>query len=254
MKSPLIIALICASAAVAVVAFARSHGAEDTSGKSSPAANPGATGSGSIAGLVTYRGPALAPPRATTFAPECGKVSPPPPFDADHVAGAFVWIEQGLPPGNYPVPAQPVELDQRGCEYSPRVFGIRAGQSLLIVNNDALLHNVHALGEGAGLLGGGGNAFNVAMPVQGMKVTRRFDKEQIPVTITCDVHPWMRAYAAVVDTPFFAVTAPDGSFRIGGLPAGNYLVGVWQERLGKSEGRIAVAGGQGAKLDLAFVR
>ena len=36
-------------------------------------------------------------------------------------------------------------LDQKGCSYTPRVFGIQVGQSLDIVNSDETLHNIHAL-------------------------------------------------------------------------------------------------------------
>jgi len=38
-----------------------------------------------------------------------------------------------------------VKLDQQGCHYTPRVFGVRAGQPIEISNSDQTLHNVHAL-------------------------------------------------------------------------------------------------------------
>ena len=36
----------------------------------------------------------------------------------------------------------------------------------------------------------------------------------------------------VFDHPFFAVTGPDGSFEIKGVPAGDQNVVVWQEKVG----------------------
>jgi Carboxypeptidase regulatory-like domain len=160
-------------------------------------------------------------------------------------------VREGLPPGDYPVPAAPVELDQKECDYLPRVFGIRPGQPLSIKNSDNLLHNVNARGSGAGL-SRGPNAFNVAMPLQGLKTTRSFGEPQVAVTITCDVHPWMRAYAGVVPHPFFAVTDASGAFAIGGLPAGSYTLEAWHERLGKTTVQVTVAEGARAEAALEF--
>jgi hypothetical protein len=41
-----------------------------------------------------------------------------------------------------------------------------------------------------------------------------------PVKLQCDIHPWMSGAFMVFDHPFFAVTKPDGSFEITGVPAG----------------------------------
>ena len=41
------------------------------------------------------------------------------------------------------IPSEPAVLDQQGCIYVPHVFGMMAGQELLIKNGDATLHNIH---------------------------------------------------------------------------------------------------------------
>jgi plastocyanin len=110
--------------------------------------------------------------------------------------GATAAVAGGLP-------AEPVVIDQRGCEYLPRVAGLRAGQRVAFRNDDQALHNVHALGTGS-------NAFNFGMPVTGMRTERLLTEPQVMVTVACDVHPWMRAYLGVVQHPFFAVTSADG--------------------------------------------
>jgi hypothetical protein len=199
------------------------------------AATPGRTGSSRVTGEVLFRGPVPAFREPAAPFPECGQRTPQNPLrvrEDGRVADAFVYVKEGLPPGDYPLPAGPVLLDQKACDYHPRVFGIRAGQPLVIRNSDDLLHNVHARGAGAGL-SGGPDSFNVAMPVQGATVTRSFPVPQVPVAIGCDVHPWMRAYAGVVSNPFFAVTGDDGTFSLDGLPAGAYVIEAWQERLGR---------------------
>ena len=215
---------------------------------------PGKTGTSTIAGRVLFTGPAPESREPAVTFPECARRIAVPPLvvgAGGALANAFVWVKDGLPPGDYPVPADKVTLDQHDCEYSPHVFGIRPGQALEVRNGDNLLHNVNARGSGAGL-SRGPNAFNVAMPLQGLKVTRRFGEPQVAVTITCDVHPWMRSYAGVVPHPFFAVTGADGAFSLVGLPAGSYTLEAWHERLGRVTAEAAVAEGGNAQAVLEF--
>jgi hypothetical protein len=263
MKSGSLVLALCGLSAAALFVGARacSHASPDDVPRTPapPGGRPkaGKTGSASIAGTVRYGGPPLAPPRPAGLATAgCEGRRPQTALQlaGDRVAAAFVFIREGLEAGDYPVPEAPLTLDQQGCEFSPRVFGIRDGQPLELVNDDPTLHNVHALGEGGGFLSRGANAFNVAMPVQHGRVRRRFDAPQTMVTVVCDVHPWMRAYAGVVAHPFFAVSAADGSYRISGLPAGRFVVEAWQERLGRTSAEVVVSTGESAALDLSYPR
>jgi hypothetical protein len=42
----------------------------------------------------------------------------------------------------------------------------------------------------------------------------------------------MKGYIMVFEHPFFAITGPDGSFEIQGVPAGEQRLVVWQETKG----------------------
>ena len=217
-----------------------------------PAGTPGKTGTAQVTGRVLFKGPVPATREAGGPFPECGTREPIPPVlvgDGFALANAFVWVKEGLPPGDYPVPAEKVILDQRHCDYQPRVLGIRVGQTLQMRNSDDVLHNVNARGQGAGLQRGP-NSFNVAMPLKGLTVERKFQEQQVPVPLVCDVHPWMRAFAGVVSHPFFAVTGRDGAFALGGLPAGKYTLEAWHERLGKVTAEVTVAEGESAAAEL----
>jgi plastocyanin len=161
------------------------------------------------------------------------------------VPNVFVWAREGVPAGDYPIPAEPVVIDQRGCEYLPRVAGVRAGQKVVFRNDDQVLHNVHALGSGS-------NAFNFGMPLTGMTTERLLTEPQVMVTIACDVHPWMRAFLGVVPHPFFAVTSAGGRYELRGLPAGRYSIEAWHERLGRASQPVSVADAGSATLDLAL--
>ncbi len=147
----------------------------------------------------------------------------------------FVYVKEGLQEQTAPAPTTPVTLDQKGCQYSPHVFGIQVGQPLEIINSDNTLHNVHSLAEKS-------KQFNLGMPLQGMKVTKKYESPEIMAKFKCDVHPWMNAYAGVLNHPFFAVTGEDGSFTIKDLPPGSYVLEAWHEQYGTQTQNITVPG------------
>ena len=141
--------------------------------------------------------------------------------DHDRVRWAFVYVKAGVK-GKQPLPKTPVTVIQKGCRYEPHVFGVRAGQEMLIRNEDELLHNIHATPFT-------NKEFNIGQPTKGLESRKTFSKAEIMIRIKCDVHPWMSAWAGVVDHPFFAVTDEAGGYSISGLSPGTYTVEVWHE-------------------------
>lgn len=144
----------------------------------------------------------------------------------------FVYVKEGVT-GKFEAPKEPVQFNQSGCAYSPKVFGIMVNQPLEILNSDDTLHNVHALPTQS-------QGFNLGMPIKGMKLKKTFAKPEVMVKIKCEVHPWMTAYAGVMEHPFFAVTGDDGVAKISNLPAGEYTVEAWHEKLGVQTQKITV--------------
>ena len=157
----------------------------------------------------------------------------------------FVYISSSFDSLPFSIPSEPVILDQRGCRYSPRVFGMRAGQALWILNSDSTMHNVHAAPRR-------NPAFNVGMTAAANKITRRFDRPEVMIPLNCNVHPWMSAYAGVLDHPFFAVTNTQGRFRLGPLPPGDYEITAWHERLGILTQAIRLGASEERQIDFNF--
>lgn len=153
--------------------------------------------------------------------------------DAGKLANVFVYVKEGVS-GSYPAPGEAHVLNQEGCVYSPHVSGVMTGQKLVIRNSDPTLHNVHALPKN-------NEEFNQGQPFQGMELEKEFTSEEVMVRFKCDVHPWMGAYMAVLDHPFFSVSGADGSFEIDGLPAGDYVLEAWHETLGTQTQSVSVA-------------
>jgi len=207
---------------------------------------------GDITGKISFSGKAPVIPMIKMNADkQCLSMHPKPVPSEDVVINSngtlrnvFVYIKSGLTQ-KYPVSTTPVVLAQEGCQYHPHVFGIEAGQPLEIVNDDPLLHNIHALPKNS-------PQFNNAQPIKGMKMTKSFVKPEIMVKFKCEVHNWMNCYAGVTDNPFYAVSDDKGEFTIKGVPNGTYTLGVWHEKYGTQEMKVTVTD-KGTTADFKYV-
>jgi len=218
------------------------------------AASPGVFGTAAIAGEVKFLGKEPENPAIDmSEEPKCKAdyaTTPRQPLvvvNSNHtLANVLVYVKSGLPAGaTYAPPSTPVVLDQKGCLYHPRVFGIMVGQPLSIENSDPLLHNIKALGKN-------NRPFNISQPVAGMKTERTFTAPEVMLPFECNVHGWMHAAAAVLSHPFFAVTGSDGKFVLPRLPAGTYTIEAWHEKYGAEDVTVTVKDGETKTLTLNF--
>ena len=237
---PLAAAVVIAAAAV-VAAGCSSGEAPVASGKPADAKPVDASKTGTLSGRVLIDGPAPAnapiPMSADPFCIRANQGGA--AFESYVVAdgglgNVFVYIKDGV--GNYwvDVPSDPVKLDQTGCRYTPHVLGVRVGQPLDISNSDETMHNVHALAKV-------NRDFNFGQPIKGKTDRKTFDYPEVMVTLKCDVHSWMNAYVGVVNHPYFAVTANEGSFTLRDVPAGTYTIEAWHEKLGTQTQTVTLA-------------
>ena len=132
------------------------------------------------------------------------------------------------------VEPEAITLDNKQCAFTPHVQIATLGSELLLKNSDPILHTVHARM-------GNETLFNVGLP-KWRRVMKRLDRAGV-IRIHCDVlHTWMSAAIVVTDTPYFALTDKSGHFKLDQLPAGEYDIEVWHERLGARQQRLVVSG------------
>ncbi len=153
------------------------------------------------------------------------------------VSYAVVYLE-GIAQGKKNAVTQKLQLDQKQCEYSPHVLLVPSGSDVEILNSDATLHNVHTynLGKPSAVIAGRpATFFNLAFPVKGHKVTRKFSETGKFLSL-CDAgHPWMSATIVVTEHPYYVLTDSQGNYRLENVPAGTYKIHVWHQNVPKLE-------------------
>jgi plastocyanin len=213
----------------------------------------GPRGNGAIAGTVRFGGtPPANPTIDMSEEPDCAGKHQGAPTDPQYVVNngmfgnVFVYVKSGLPAGaEYTAPSTPVVLDQSGCLYHPRVFGVMAGQPIEIRNSDPMLHNIKAVPDQ-------NRGFNISQPREGMMTSRTFNAPEIMVPFECNVHGWMNAFVGVMEHPFFATSGEDGSFTIDGLPAGTYEIEAWHELAGTQTQSVTVPETGAVNVEFTF--
>lgn len=144
-------------------------------------------------------------------------------------------------------PLTPVVVDQKGCRYVPHVVALMRGGTVEFRNSDSTMHNIHTMPTVVG-----NEVIDVSQGPKGAPQVRRFDHAEAMMPVRCNNHPWMNAFLNVSATPFFAVTAADGSFSMAGLPAGEYTLGFVHEKMGERTAQVTVKAHETAKAAVAF--
>lgn len=132
---------------------------------------------------------------------------------------------------------EPTEFDQKNCKFLSHVKPVLVGQPVVLKNSEA------SVGHNTAISPPGDKAANPLIP-PGKDETYRFGRAQnVPVPVSCSIHPWMKAYIIPRDNPYFAVTGPDGEFELKNVPAGEEVeFQVWQESAGGPQGSLVIPG------------
>jgi plastocyanin len=180
--------------------------------------------------------------------------APPPRRSASRYPGGAAGAAQiqELPAVVYLLGAAPDEgttarptMMQRDTAFSPPVVAVRSGGTVAFPNGDPFFHNVFSYSSA--------QRFDLGRYPQGESKEVTFRDPGI-VEVFCEVHEFMRGAILVTGNPFYAVVGADGSFRITGVPPGEHRVAVWHPDHAPFEGRVVVASGGTARIEVELQR
>jgi plastocyanin len=247
----------CCLASCLLMALGCSPGAKKTEQSAQPSLPPAfhvdPLTAGSISGVIRYTGKRPAAKKIDMSGdPACVEAHHGKAVDESLVvssngslANAFIYVKQGLEGKRFETPSTPVTIDQNGCWFHPRVFGIQVNQEFDVVNSDPVTHNIHPMAQV-------NREWNHSQGAGDPPLKRKFTKPEVMIAVKCNIHRWMHAYIGVVDNPYFAVTGADGSFTVPNLPPGTYTIGIWQENLGAQERQVTVAAHANTQENITF--
>lgn len=162
------------------------------------------------------------------------------------LANVFVYIKGGpVDKFSFATPSDPVVLDQQGCRYHPRVFGIQVNQPFKVTNSDTTTHNIHPSPKT--------NPEWNKMQAQGAPaIEEKFHRPETLIPVKCNQHPWMKASIGVLAHPYFAVSAKDGTYTIKNVPPGTYTLVFWHETKGEQTQQITIAAKESKTQDVTY--
>ncbi len=126
---------------------------------------------------------------------------------------------------------EPLVFDQEHCVFLTHVMAVPVGTPINIKNSDPVAHNTNIEGK-----------FNQLIPAgEGVVSWKAQREEATPITVRCNLHPWMIAYILPRPNRYYAVTGKDGTFEIPNLPAGEEVeIQIWHESGAGSNGALVV--------------
>jgi hypothetical protein len=169
---------------------------------------------------------------------------------------AFVWLAapkgKDLPihPDLKEIKEKKVVMDQPVCMFVAHALALREGQTLIAKNSSTISHNFKWSGNPEINPGG-----NVLLPPASEKAIDDLKADRLPLSIECNIHPWMRGWVRVFNHPYYAVTDEHGRFELKNAPAGEWQLVIWHGSggwLGGAKGRngYPVTVKEGAPTDL----
>lgn len=157
--------------------------------------------------------------------------------------GALVYIEKIA--GRTFSPGSEALMDQLNLRFVPHVLPVVVGTKVAFPNSDEVRHNVFSPSPT--------KRFNLGTYPRGTTKYLVFDKPGI-VDLLCNVHAEMSAYVVVIETPYVAQVARDGTYVLKDVPAGQYVVCAWREELKEQRRDVTVREGESLTLDFELRR
>lgn len=174
---------------------------------------------------------------------ERGKPFPPPKME-------FVAVDCMFHPADVADNEQFI-IDEKGQLHHehPNVAILQNNRQISMINKDPILHNIQVFQNEKGNI-----ILNTPLPISDKPRggTLHFSKGKRISQMICGMHEFMQSWGFVVDSPYYAKTAKDGTFTIDQLPPGTYTVTIWHPHYKIFKREITVAANKTATLNFEF--
>ena len=164
-----------------------------------------------------------------------GRIAPPDP------PAAVVYLEDGAAPAARSA-LKPGQVTQLDYKFAPGLLPVEKGTVVAFPNLDDEYHSVYSFSAP--------KRFDLGRyhKEEHKQAEVTFDQPGL-VEIFCDIHDHMRGEILVLETPYFQKTAPDGRYRLEGLPAGRHLVKAWVGKQTVWERSVELRDGETQRVD-----
>lgn len=142
---------------------------------------------------------------------------------AKHNGDAVIYVDK-IAGKTFQPPKEHALMDQKNLTFIPHVLPVLVGTTVDFLNSDDVLHNVFTPD-------GCAQKFNLGTWPKGQVRSYTFKEPGCIAVMLCNVHPEMEAFVVVLETPYYAVSAKDGSYLIKDVPPGKYTLKIWHEKL-----------------------
>ena len=216
-------------------------------------------GPSSISGTVRLVGP---PPSIPTVSPQmdfdvCGSVARPTQSlllgSNQAVRNVIVYLAGYAQSTANNGTNNAIVVDQRDCEFVPRIQIARSGVPLILKNSDPILYVVRI--DLLSSTNGPRTLLKTATPYAGYEKTYQLANFREPTLLQLtsgNGHGWMAAYIAVLPHPWAALTDENGRFTLRNVPAGAHKIYAWHEALGTLVHEIHLNGEVNTTADFQF--
>ena len=173
-----------------------------------------------------------------------GPGSVPAPWNpaATEFANVVIYLDS-VPSAAAALSVAPVRLviAQRDETFVPHVLPVLRGSTVAFPNQDPVFHNVFSLSRSL--------SFDLGRYPKGRSKSVQFERPGT-VQVFCHIHSDMSAVLLVLDNQFFTVPTAPGRYAIDAIPAGEYRLVAWHERIKPIVRRVRVQAGETTILDL----
>jgi plastocyanin len=195
---------------------------------------------GTITGRITLK-PRLSSAALPSTAYPTRAVGPRSTHPIPEIKNVVVYLKDPAFRGT--LPARTAEMQQEHETFVPHVLALTRGSTVEFPNGDPIFHNVFSLSSGS--------TFNLGRYPNGESRGRVFARAGI-VKVYCQIHSHMSATILVFDHPYFTIPDLDRTFTLADVPAGDYTLVGWHERVGERTEPVRVERGRTVTVNLAL--